>query len=380
MNAAPLEPFDHARPLARCVGTPVPRALPASIGRYHLHDPIGTGGMATVHLAWSIDAARVVAIKRLRPDLAGRRDFVAMLADEARLTSRIEHRNVVRALDVVEAGDEPCLVLSYVRGASLSHLAQRAAARGERVPAGVAAAIAVGILRGLHAAHEATSPEGEPLAIVHRDVSPQNVMVDVSGITRVLDFGIAEAAGAVRPNRAGEVRGKIHYMAPEQLTYDGVVSRRTDVYAASVVLWELLSGCRLFKDELRGAASDGSAASKACVDALLRRYAEIPPPSAFASGIESALDAIVLCGLEPSPSKRFATAQEMADAIAACGVASAEYDVAEWVRSLEDREIAERARKVEAIEASGGTVCGESEESAVEAAPQSGRVARGWMF
>ncbi len=382
MNGSPMEVPDRleARQSGRANCTPAQRFEERDggrerVGRYYLHDVIGTGGMATVHAGWMVDGSRVVAIKRLRADLARRPDFVAMFADEARIALRIADRNVVRAIEVVEAGGESFLVMEYVSGASLSHLTHRASARGESVPAPVAASIAIDALRGLHATHEARDEDGRALEIVHRDVSPQNVIVGADGVSRLIDFGVAEAAGALRVNRAGELRGKIHYMAPEQLSYDGVISRRTDLYAAAVVLWEALCGRRLFKDELKADASPAATSvNRACVDALVRRYAHIPAPSTLARGVSPELDAIIHRALEPAPSKRFATAAAMAASIAGSGRVASEDEVGAWVRSREDGELAARERLVEEIERSSGVV--RVTRPAREEAPRSGAYGR----
>ncbi len=331
------------------------RPRPRAIGRYYLHDPIGAGGMGTVHLGWMIDASRVVAIKGLRAELVQDADCVALFSDEARVALRVVHRNVVRALEVVQTDEQSFLVMEYVRGAALSQLVRCASSRGESVPPAIAAGIAVGMLAGLHATHEASDERGAPLNLVHRDVSPQNVMVGTDGTSRVVDFGVAEAAGSLRAARPGALKGKIHYMAPEQLNYDGTVSRRTDIYAAAVVLWETLCGRRLFDDQLRGSAAPAaSGVQRACVDAFVRRYGQIPAPSTLVTGVSRALDEVVLRGLDPAPTKRFATAEEMALAIEASGRVASEQEIGGWVQSLGEPELAARELLVEEVERSSG--------------------------
>src|SRR5271154_2384991 len=215
---------------------PASESLPArSIGRYLLFGEIASGGMATVHfgrLSGPAGFSRTVAIKRLHPNLAKDPEFVAMFLDEARLAARIRHPNVIPTLDVVATEGEIFLVMDYVQGESLSRLIRAAVARGERIPPDMVAALMVGVLHGLHAAHEAKSDHGEPLGIVHRDVSPHNILVGTDGAARVLDFGVAKAIGRSQNTREGQIKGKLAYMAPEQVR--GSVSRRTDVYAASV--------------------------------------------------------------------------------------------------------------------------------------------------
>jgi serine/threonine-protein kinase len=218
------------------------------VGRYVLHGEIASGGMATVHfgrLVGPAGFARPVAIKRLRPQFASDPEFVKMFLDEARLAARIAHPNVVPTLDVVDADDEVFLVMEYVQGVTLAQLARAAKRCGLPIPPSIAVAIVVGILQGLHAAHVARDDLGERLDLVHRDVSPQNALVGADGVTRLLDFGIAKASGRLQTTRDGQLKGKLSYMAPEQVRNEPTTPR-TDIYAASVVLWELLTGQRLF--------------------------------------------------------------------------------------------------------------------------------------
>src|SRR5271170_1455926 len=166
----------------------------AAGGRYTIYGKIASGGMASVHFGRQRGGegfARTVAIKRLHPHLAEDPAFRATLIDEARMAARIHHPNVVPTLDVVTAGGELLVVMEYVRGESLARLLKIERARSRRVPLSIVSAIATGALHGLHAAHEATSDTGAPLDIVHRDVSPQNLLVGVDGLARLIDFGVA---------------------------------------------------------------------------------------------------------------------------------------------------------------------------------------------
>jgi serine/threonine-protein kinase len=309
-------------------------------GRYRLYDVIAAGGMATVHygrLHGELGFARTVAIKRLHRDYARDPEFVAMFMDEARLTMRVQHPNVVQTLDVVAAEGELLLVMEYVPAVSLWQLLGAARRLGERVPPPVAAAVVGDALRGLHAAHEATDEAGGPLDIVHRDVSPQNILVGTDGIARVLDFGVAKASGRQQVTREGQVKGKFAYMAPEQIT-NVCVTRQSDVFAASIVLWEALTGTRLFEADSE--------------TALLARVlsAPIEPPSAVAPGLDPQLDRIALRGLSRDLSTRYATAREMArDLDEHAGVPSAS-PVTEWVERLAGDDLARRAARVVEIE------------------------------
>src|SRR5262245_17864891 len=172
-----------------------------TIGRYAMYGPIASGGMATVHfgrLTGEVGFARTVAIKRMHAPLARDPEFVAMFIDEARLAARIRHVNVVETIDVVAADQELMLVMDYVPGESLARLFRTSSERGERIPERIALAVICDVLHGLHAAHEARDERGQALGIVHRDVSPQNVLVGVDGTARVHDFGAAKGAGRIQ--------------------------------------------------------------------------------------------------------------------------------------------------------------------------------------
>src|SRR5579883_1648178 len=168
------------------------------VGRYALFEQIAAGGMATVHLGrlvGPVGFSRTVAIKRLHTSLTSDPQFVAMFLDEARLAGRVTHPNVVATIDVVTLQGELFLVMEHIAGVSLMRLLQASTQRKEFVPPAIAAGIVVGVLQGLHAAHDACNEKGEPLGLVHRDVSPQNILVGAEGVPRVIDFGVAKAAG-----------------------------------------------------------------------------------------------------------------------------------------------------------------------------------------
>src|SRR6516225_8996456 len=174
------------------------------VGRYALYVAIAAGGMATVHLGrliGEVGFSRTVAIKRLHPQYAADPEFVSMFLDEARLAARIRHPNVVPTLDVVATKGELFLVMDYVPGESLARLSRVCREQRRPIPHRITSAVMAGALHGLHAAHEAKSERGAPLGIVHRDVSPQNVLVGADGVPRVLDFGVAKAAGRMQETR-----------------------------------------------------------------------------------------------------------------------------------------------------------------------------------
>jgi len=311
-----------------------------AVGRYVLHDEIAAGGMATVHigrLLGPVGFSRTVAIKRLHAQYAKDPEFVSMFLDEARLAARIRHPNVVSTLDVVARDGELFLVMDYVQGEVLSRLVRSLREKDQMIPPAMVLAIMAGALQGLHAAHEAKTERGEPLNIVHRDVSPQNILVGVDGIARVLNFGVAKAVGRAQTTRDGQVKGKTSYMAPEQLQGKGV-DRRTDLYSAAVVLWETLTARKLF-----WADSPSEIMAKVL-------SAPVDPPSAHAQGIPPALDEIALRGLSRNPETRFQSALEMAIALENVLPTPTTRRIGEWVASVAGDSLTQRAGRVTEIE------------------------------
>ncbi len=296
---------------------------PEIVDRYAVYGALAAGGMATVHLGRLVGPAgfsRTVAIKRLRSDFLADPDFIAMFSDEARLAGRIRHPNVVAVIDVVSTSRELLLVMEYVQGETLSRLIQLASEDGGVVPAAIGAAIMRDTLAGLHAAHETKDEQGKPLGIIHRDVSPQNVIVGVDGVARVLDFGIAKALGRSHVTRDGNIKGKLAYMSPEQM--QGGVSRATDIFAASIVLWEVLTGARLFRGE-----TDAETVMKVM-------GAPIAKPSILRPSLGTTYDEVVMKGLSRDPSTGFQTAREMAFALAKAVELPDAGQVGEWVADI----------------------------------------------
>jgi serine/threonine-protein kinase len=315
---------------------------PLVVGRYAIYDPIAAGGMGTVHLARLLGPSgfsRTVAVKRLHPNLTSDEEFASMLIDEARIAARIRHPNVVSTLDVVATKGSLMLVMEYIHGESVLKLAQAVQARGERVPLKIVGAMLADALHGLHAAHEATDQQGRPLGVVHRDVSPQNLLVGIDGVTRVADFGIAKAAGRSHVTDDASIKGKLAYMAPEQIE-QGEVTRAADLFAASIVLWELLTGHKLFAGK-----TDGQT-----VHNVLK--AEVAPPSEFVPDLPKRLDEIVLRGLARSPADRYATARDMAADLEACVEHVRPSEIGPWVQEVAKTALAERAALIRDIERS----------------------------
>jgi len=327
--------------------------LPRVLGRYLLYEAIASGGMASVHLGrllGPVGFARTVAIKRMHPQFAGDPEFVSMFFDEARLAARIRHPNVVPTLDVVATAGELFLVMDFVQGDSLARLIRASASHEDPIAPAMAATIMAGVLHGLHAAHETTNERGEALDVVHRDVSPQNVLVGVDGVSRVLDFGIAKAAGRLQTTREGQLKGKLPYMAPEQLR--GVVTRVSDVYAASVVLWELLTSRRLFWGE-----------NEAHIFGQVLEGSDVPP-SRFASDVPPALDAVVMRGLAVDPERRYPTAREMACALEDAVPLAPASRIGAWVERCVKESLDKRSARIATIESDSWSYAPAPESSA----------------
>jgi len=324
------------------------RPLALIAGRYLIGESFAAGGMGTVHLGRIVGAggfSRVVAIKRLYPTAARDRAFRELLLEEARLASRIRHPNVVPTLDVVEEESDLYIVMEYAHGPSLAQLLKRAREINEPLPVGVTVGIIEAVLRGLHAAHEARGEDGTPLGIVHRDVSPHNILVGTDGVSRLIDFGIAKAATRIQMTDPGMVRGKMGYMAPEQFLYQPV-SRHTDVYTASVVLWEALANRRLFEGRAEELNQGGHK------ETSIRRAVEtkVLVPTHYRPVVGAAIDEVVMRGLELEPRDRFPTAEAMAVALRRAHAAASPVDVARWLERFATDELELAEERVRLLE------------------------------
>jgi serine/threonine protein kinase len=272
-------------------------------GKYRLLATLGHGGMADVYLGAASGPAgfnKLVVIKRLRnggDDPA----LVQMFFDEARLAARLNHPNIVHTYEVDESPAGYVLVMEYLEGQPLRRFAKALRTQGAMFDPALAAYLVSEVLAGLHYVHEMRDYDGTPLDVVHRDVSPQNLFITYDGHVKVLDFGIAKGSLNLSDTQSGVLKGKVSYMAPEQASEESV-DRRADIFAAGVVLWELLTGEKPFK---------GDAIT------TLRSLAQtrIEPPSSFAPGISPELDAIVLKAMARSPHARFGSALAMRDAL-----------------------------------------------------------------
>jgi eukaryotic-like serine/threonine-protein kinase len=286
--------------------------LPPVIGSYQPLLELASGGMATVYAVRLVGARgfeRIVVMKRVHPHLLGNREFREMFLDEARISSLVRHSNIVHVLDVIEESGELFLIMEYVESVSLAQLIKTL--DGAQLPPPIVSRIVCDVLAGLHAAHEAVDLRGQPMNIVHRDVSPQNIIVGADGTSRLIDFGIAKAASRLTPTTTGMLKGKFGYMAPEQIRQHKL-DRRVDVFAAGVVLHEALVSARLFA---------GGDEADALLSVLVR---DVPPPSSLVLGLPLGVDAVVARALARDRDERFSTATEFAAALEqACPPASA---------------------------------------------------------
>lgn len=325
------------------------RVLPAWVDRYELLCELASGGMGTVYIArrgGPEGFQRLVAVKLCHRELADDPDFVSMFIDEARLAASIHHAHVVSTIDVGLAVDTLFLAMEYVEGASLAALMTAAHRAGQRLPRPVALRVVADLLAGLAAAHAAEDVHGQPLGIIHRDVSPQNVLVGADGLSRLLDFGVAKAVERRSITRAGHTKGKAAYMAPEQLRSEAL-TQRIDVYAAGVVLWECLTGERLF------AGRGGSR--------------EIVAPSERVPEVSPALDAVVLRALEARPEDRYVSAIEMLHALEAAEPAARPREVAAALEGYLGSTLVERRQRVR--DALSGAIAPAANDVQVEVTP-----------
>jgi len=279
---------------------------PNRIGDYEILERIGGGGMAEVFLGRKTGTSgfeKRVAIKRILPHLAGEQAFVRMLIDEARIAAGFNHSNIIQIYELGEMDGSPFIVMEWIRGVSLLQIHRQLRQLERRIPPPSAAALLVSaVCAALDYAHSRRDNDGRPLQIIHRDVSPSNVLVSHEGDVKLIDFGIAKAAQRLYMTKTGTVKGKQGYIAPEQLM-GRPVDHRADLFAAGVVLYELLTGTNPFH-----AANELEALERA-------RIGKVAPPSSVASGVPPALEQICLKALSVNPDRRYQRASEMEQAL-----------------------------------------------------------------
>ncbi len=270
-------------------------------GRYELLKRLAGGGMGEVYLARQRGLAgfqKLLVIKTLLPHLCEDEELIAMFKDEARLCAHLVHPNICQVFEFDEIGGTYYLAMEYLRGEDLRRLWRACEQQGKRLPVPLICRIVADAAAGLAFAHSLRDASGQPYGIVHRDISPQNILVTLDGGVKIIDFGIAKAAGRAQHTRTGALKGKCSYMSPEQASGEAV-DGRADIFALGIVLHELLTGRRLFK------AEDD-------VQTLARvRECRVPPPSQLDPGLPPDLDPIVLKALAKDPAARYAGAQEL---------------------------------------------------------------------
>jgi eukaryotic-like serine/threonine-protein kinase len=296
------------------------------LGQYTLYERLGRGGMATVDRAEMRGLAgfrKPVALKRLHPHVAADPAMVQSFVHEARLASHLSHPNIAQTYDLGREGDSYFIAMEYVPGPTLSQLLRQSAAAGVTVPVPVALAILSQICDALDYAHNVCDDSGKPLGIIHRDVSPSNVIISSTGVVKLIDFGVARAAGFGK-DEAGLIKGKLSYMAPEYL--EGQLDPRADLFGLGVIAHELLTGRPLFR-----ARSESDA---------LTQLRELPihPPSRWNPDVPEDLDDIVLTALQRAPELRWQSAAAMRTAITnvmrSFGTPVTKQHLIEWVEWL----------------------------------------------
>nr|HEX4313670.1 serine/threonine-protein kinase [Kofleriaceae bacterium] len=277
----------------------------SAANRYEILAKLATGGMAEIFLARGLNATGVqrhVVLKRILRQRASDVQFVKMFLDEARLAAQLQHANVAQVYDIGRLGDSYFFTMEYVHGETVRALLHRAHALKRPLPLGAALAIAVGAASGLHHAHERVGVDGRTLGIVHRDVSPSNLMVSFDGGVKVVDFGVAKASDRMSETRSGTVKGKISYLSPEQCM-GSPVDRRSDVFALGIVMWEMLATDRLYR---RNSDFEN-------MNAIVNEPA--PLPSSRRADVPPELDGLVLKMMAKAPADRFQTCAELIEAI-----------------------------------------------------------------
>lgn len=303
-------------------------------GKYWLVQRIAAGGMAEVfkaRYAVGQDIEKTCVIKRILPHLALNRSFVSMFEDEARICVSLNHHNIVQVFDYGKVGNDHFLAMEYVKGQNLQRILNRLNDRGERMPIPMVLHIASEVAKGLHYAHTRKDDAGESLGIIHRDVSPANVLVSYEGEVKLVDFGIAKAATQSEQTQAGTIKGKASYMAPEYLLGALQLDGRVDVFALGAVVWEMLAGRKLFHGEsemeIIGQVSQ----------------AEIPLPSTLGPHVAPALDSVVMGALARDREQRYSNANDFYRALVSVGrqlgAVVTEPDVGEYLQALFEQEM-----------------------------------------
>jgi len=296
--------------------------------RYQIVKKIDAGGMAEIFLAKAMSIQgmeKLVAIKRVLPSLTKNEKFISMFLDEARLSIALNHANIVQVFDVNQSGGTYFIVMEYVEGFNVRRIFQKASEVGYRIPLASACYLMMEVCKGLEHAHTKKDAAGKPLRIVHRDLSPPNVLISKSGEVKITDFGLAKATSQLTKTDPGIVKGKYSYLAPE-VTEGKSADHRADLFAAGIVLWELLANRRLFL-------------AKTDVETVeLVRKAEVPQLTKLNKDVTPEFEKIVMRALARDPKKRYTSAREFGDALADYlfknGLKTTNYDLAQMVDHL----------------------------------------------
>ncbi|MEW6430523.1 MAG: protein kinase [Myxococcota bacterium] len=292
-------------------------------GPYRLVKRLGAGGMGEVFLAQRDASPSTVVVKRILPHLTENQRFLRLFLDETRIASRLHHPNIAEIFELGEVNGTWFVAMEQVAGKDLRELLKRVRAQGGEVPIEVALHIAVEVAKGLEYAHQATDAQGRHLKIVHRDVSPHNVLVARTGEVKLIDFGVAKAANKSVHTATGILKGKFPYMAPEQ-AHARPVDARTDVFALGIVLWEMLTGRYLFRGKTDAATL------------RLVRECMVPPPSSLREDVPEALDRVVLKALRKEPKDRFPSASTLREALEGVLANYPPPDVPSWLQDYDD--------------------------------------------
>lgn len=294
-----------------------------AFGRYTLVKRLGAGGMGEVFLARPNGATDELVLKRILPHLTENPRFLRLFLDETRIASRLIHPNIARIHELGEVEGTWFVAMELVAGKDLRELLKRAREMGHHVPLEVALGVAVEIARGLSHAHAATDAQGRSLHIVHRDVSPHNILIGRNGEVKLIDFGVAKAANKSVQTGTGILKGKFPYMAPEQ-AHAKPVDPRTDVFALGIVLWEMICARYLFRGKTDA------------VTLKLVRDAQVPAPSSLRDDVPEALDRVVLKALKKEPRDRYPTAEAFREALSSVLAGLPPPDIAKWLHEYED--------------------------------------------
>ncbi len=314
---------------------------PVPFGKYYLLERINVGGMAEVFKAKTFGVEgfeRLLAVKRILPNIAEDEEFITMFIDEAKIAVQLQHANIAQIFDLGKVDESYFIALEYVNGRDLRSIFDRMRSRGESLPIAMACWVMMQICEGLDYAHNKRDGQGRELHLIHRDISPQNVLIGYDGEVKLIDFGIAKAAGKASTTQAGILKGKFGYMSPEQVR--GLpIDKRSDIFAVGIVLYELLTGERLFVGE-----TDFSTLEKV-------RNVEIVPPSSYNKKIPQELERLMMKALARDPEDRYSNAIDLHDDLQSFLYSIGEFysrkDLAGWMKKTFAAEIEEDNAKIE---------------------------------